>query len=201
MEGYPNPDDPAERAAVAFRDGIERDRSFRTLVEAYYPRFQSFFGRRVRSKEDAQELTQETFLRIYNGLEGFRSDASFRSWAFRIAQTTFLRWIERRQRAISVVEPAPDEDGVIEPVEAVSPEQSPLAATLREEARQALAAAIGSLPEQERRCVMLRVYHDLGYAEIADLLGIKVGTTKAHLNHAREKLRQRLGDYFSGIDF
>ena len=79
--------------------------------------------------------------------------------------------------------------------------ETPLDGVLRKEARRKLGEAMEGLPEQERACVTLRVYHDLSHREIAELLEIAVGTVKAHLHHARRKLRVRLQGTLGGIDF
>jgi RNA polymerase sigma factor (sigma-70 family) len=195
--------DPIEQAVMDFQAGRDRERSFRQLVDAAYPQIRGFLGKKVFSADEVLELTQETFLSIYTGLDGFRRQASFRTWAFRIAHVTYLKWLQRRRsrpEAEQVANVEADfgfDDG--RPV-AVDGE-TPLLEVLRKEARQQLAAAIRELPEQEGRCVVLRVYHDLKQREIADFLGIRVGTVKAHLHHARQKLRARLAGRVEGVDF
>lgn len=197
-------EDGIDQAIASFQAGVCRDDSFRRIVESYYHPIKGFFARRVFSVDDGLELTQETFLRIYKGLDGFRGEARFRSWAFRIAHTTYLQWLERRHlpalRAGEVALPAAPDGERVEPASAVSSE-TPLDEVLRKEARQKLGEAVGQLPEQERKCMILRVYHDLSHQEVADFLGLRPGTVKAHLHHAREKLRARLGGSLGGIDF
>ena len=200
-------EDPVEQAVAEFQSGTDREGNFRTIVDAYYRPVKGFFAKRVFSAEDGLELTQETFLCIYRGLDGFRREARFRSWIFAIAHTTYLKWLERRKRRDSLAETSMArreaqprgayDDG--EPV-AVS-EHTPLEKVLRDEASEKLAEAVHELPDQERRCVTLRVYHDLSHAEIAGVLGLKVGTVKAHLHHARQKLRSALRETLGGIDF
>lgn len=202
----PSSEHLVEAAVESFQAGREREASFRRLVEAFYGPLRAFFLRRVREPEDALELTQETFLRIYRALDGFRREASFRSWAFGIAHTTYFKWLERRGSgdAAPAAPPATvaaTADGGWEGLEPVAVERrTPLDDLLAREARDRLAAAIEGLPAQERRCVLLRVYQDLSHPEIAELLGLAVGTVKAHLHHARQKLQARLRDDFREIE-
>ncbi len=184
--------DLVEAAVRAFQAGHDRELAFRRVVDAYYRPLRGYFARRVANADDGLELTQEAFLRIYQGLDGFRHEASFRTWAFRIAHTTYLRWLESRRRVVQESEIGDEDDPPVEAVDTATP----LEGYLQKEASARLADAVETLPEQEKRCVTLRVYHDLSHREIADFLGLQVGTVKAHLNHARQKLRTRLaGDY------
>lgn len=200
-------EDPAEQAVAAIQAGGDPEVGFRTIVDCYFHPIRGFFSKRVFSAEDCLELTQETFFSIYKGLNGFRHEARFRSWAFAIAHTTYLKWLKRRKRRDELGEGiAADRDTLSETAfdnaELIAvDEHTPLQDTLRKEARHKLAEAIGELPEQERRCVVSRVYHDMTYQEIAQVLGLKVGTVKAHLHHARQKLRSTLRDSLGGIDF
>jgi len=203
-------EDPTAEAVRAFQEGRDREGSFRQLVDTCYPQVRAYFARRVFSTEECLELTQETFLRIYRGLDGFRHQALFRTWMFRIAQTTYLAWLRRQKREVEAQRsPAvaeriggstSDHPGWDEHEPVGVSRETPLDGVLRKEARERLAQAVGALPEQERRCMTLRVYHDLSHQEIADFLGLAVGTVKAHLHHAREKLRGSLHGSFGSID-
>ncbi|NJL27543.1 MAG: RNA polymerase sigma factor [Thermoanaerobaculia bacterium] len=196
-------EDGIAEAVASFQAGVRREESFRRIVDSFYHPIKGYFARRVFSSEEGLELTQETFLRIYKGLDGFRGEAQFRSWAFRIAHTTYLQWLERRYlpalRAGELASPGTGGEQEEPPPDVVSA-QTPLEVVLKKEVRQKLGEAVEALPEQERKCMILRVYHDLSHQEVADFLGLRPGTVKAHLHHAREKLRARLGGMFGGID-
>ena len=81
------------RAVRQFKRGRDRERSFRLLFDHYYGVVQGFFAQRVSTPEDRLDLTQETFLRVYKGLEGYRMEADFGTWLFRIAFNTHLKWL------------------------------------------------------------------------------------------------------------
>ncbi len=187
------------RAVAEFQRGVDRERNFRILYDAYYEPTRHFLARRVSSPEDRLDLTQEAFLRVYRGLEGYRGDAQFGTWVFRIAFNTYLKWLRRAKadgkgseaaKGVDEPEGAWDDD---QPV-AVSTEESPLEHALRTERRMALRRAVEELPEQMHRCTKLRIYRDLSYREIAVVMNLSIETVKVHLFQARKKLKRSFGD-------
>ena len=199
-------EDPIGRAVRDFQAGIERERSFRLLVDQFYRPVRGFFSRRVFSADECLDLTQETFLGLYRGLEGFRAEARFEFWLFRIAQTTYLKWLRSRRRR-----PEPVLQDLVpggETPSAGSEDHQPVAVVrgtqleevLHREQLELLRSAIDGLPDRMRRCVVLRVYQDRSYREIADFLELSIETVKAHLFQARKKLREMLEDEFEGVE-
>ncbi len=199
-----------ERIARAVRDfkrGHDRERSFRLLFDQYYGVVQGFFGQRVFSPEDRLDLTQETFLRVYRGLEGYRMEADFGTWLFRIAFNTHLKWLrssraeaqhaDRTPRVASESESSTWDGG--ERV-VISPQPSPLDETLQHERQRELRVAVDALPMQMRRCTQLRIYRDLSYREIATVMRLSIETVKVHLFQARKKLKTNLLDAFEDLD-
>ncbi len=188
-----------ERAIADFQRGIERERNFRFLFEIFYDPTRHFLARRVSSHEDCLDLTQETFLRVYRGLEGYRGEAQFGTWVFRIAFNTYLKWLRRARaddkgpeavKGAEELEAAWDDDQMV----AVSSAGSPLDDVLQNERRMVLRRAIEELPEQMRRCTELRIYHDLSYREIAAVMRRSIETVKVHLFQARKKLKGSFGE-------
>jgi len=188
-----------ERAVADFQHGVDREASFRVLFDSFYEPTRHFLARRVSSPEDRLDLTQETFLRVYRGLEGYRGEAQFGTWVFRIAFNTYLKWLRRSQTddqdpdGVKGVEEAliawEDEQPI-----AVSTEPSPLDHALQSERRTLLRHAIEELPEQMRRCIELRVYQGLSYREIAVVMRRSIETVKVHLFQARKKLKGLLDE-------
>ncbi len=188
-----------KRAVAEFQRGVDRERNFQILFDAYYEPARLFLARRVSSPEDRLDLTQETFLRVYKGLEGYRGEAQFGTWVFRIAFNTYLKWLRRAKaddkgpdavKGAEELEGAWDDD---QPV-AVSTAESPLDHVLQGERRMVLRRAIEELPEQMRRCTELRIYHDLSYREIAVVMRRSIETVKVHLFQARKKLKGSIDD-------
>ena len=179
------------------QEGHRVEENFHRLFERYYHTVRRFFIRRGFSPEQTLDLTQETFLRAFQGIDSFRGDSSFDSWLFQIAINVW-RMRQRRSEAgmRSAAEiPLPDPFEARAAVEQLtSPDLDPLVLSLREERRHALRHAVEDLPQQMKRIVILRIYHDMKYREIAALMGISIDTVKSHLAQARSRLRSALGE-------
>lgn len=193
-------------AVAAFQRGENREQSFQVVVERFFRPIQGFFAKRVRSPEDRLDLTQETFFRAYRSLDGFRGESKLSTWLFRIAYYTYQHYLRTGllrddEVSLSPVDDASfDGDGAEEKV-ARSPAPGADARLLQSEERRLLSEAIRDLPPKMRQSVMLRVYRDRSYQEIADHMGISIQTVKAHLFQAKQQLRRRLEGYFERVEF
>lgn len=189
------------RAVRAFQAGIEREESFRVLFETYRPAVQGFFLRRLGSLDAARDLTQETFLKVYQGLKGYRGDAPFGAWMFRIARNvlsdrnTGSAAARLRAREVGLEDVKMDVAKVLaERTADGAGSDRPFRAVLDAEKRRILRCAIDELPPQRRRCVILWAYHELTYEQIAVVMRLSIGTIKAHLAQAREQLARLVHD-------
>lgn len=171
--------------------------SFETLVDLYMGKAMTVARTYTRNRDDALDLTQEAFYRVYRSLDRFREGEPFAPWFFKILRNTCLSWIDshRRRRHLSLDAPfAGDDDGH-------TPTHPDLAAIRPEasletgEERQMLHRAMGSLPMMHREILMLRHFEDLDYASIAKVLEIPIGTVMSRLFHARRKLKAALDAY------
>jgi RNA polymerase sigma-70 factor, ECF subfamily len=187
-----------EQAIRRFQEGQDRQTAFRFLYETYFRAIERFFARKGLPPEDCLDLTQETFLRIYKGLDGYEHRQRFEAWMFRVAKTTFLKWRRRKFAAKRPVEVSRDGMKELDKDKALAVPGRQLAELLDEEERRALRAAVAELPEQMRDCLILRLYHQLSYKEIAVIKKISVETVKAHLFRAREKLKEKLAGFDLG---
>jgi len=193
-----------ERAVADFQRGHDRERSFETLFARYRPRIERLLAPRVFSPDERLDLTQAIFLRIYQGLEGFRGEGSLDGWVLQIAWNVYRKWRDRQpggQHAAPEVPHGPD--GLPEPAAAapfLPAADSPLDRAVRRERLAALRAAIEALPRQQRLCTELRVYQERSVKEIATALKISPETVKAHLFQARHTLAERLHGAFGAID-
>ncbi|HEX4962973.1 MAG TPA: sigma-70 family RNA polymerase sigma factor [Thermoanaerobaculia bacterium] len=180
-----------------------RDDAFRRLFDLYSPRLYHFFSRRGFPHADCLDLTQETFLGIYKGIGAFRRDSSFETWLFKIATNAYrkrLRWgVAGKRDAPEVpLEESPEEGGGAMATLAATDVPAPGEEMLRRERSLVLRQAIDRLPEQMRKCLVLRVDHEMKYKEIAAVLRLSPETVKVHLAHARRRLQEELGPYFEG---
>ena len=176
--------------------GPERD-PFEVLFRRCYPKVQRFFVLRGCSAEDSRDLAQETFLRGYRGYDGFRGDAQATTWLLTIATNLWrnrLRDADAAKRSGDEVPLAAVEHGLAHDGD------RPLERTLDDERRRLLLAAIEELPPGMRRCVMLRVYQDKSFRDIAVLVGVSEATAKSQVSRARKRLRVSLAHHFPDLD-
>lgn len=186
--------DIVAQAIRRFQEGHDRPAAFRVLYETYFRAIQRFFARKALAPEDCLDLTQETFLGIYKGLDGYEDRQRFSAWLYRAATTVYLK----RLRTAATAKRAAVEvsrDGMEHPEATLAIPGRQLDDLLDEERSRALRAAVAELPEQMRGCVTLRLCHQLSYSEIAVAKKISIETVKAHLFRARKKLQEKLADF------
>ena len=158
----------------------------RGLLEEHVPRVYRFALRLTGNPHQAEDLTQETFLRAWRGRKRLRDPGALRLWLFKIAVNL---WRDRARRARRAPQPADSPiDGQVSP--AASPHEQALR---REEVARAL-AALDSLPPRQREVLYLHACESLSIAQIADVLEISHEAVKSSLCLARKRMRRRLGD-------
>ena len=163
---------------------------FDILYLRHYDRIHGVILSIVYNPEDALDITQEVFLKAYQGLERFNRASQFYSWLYRIAINQCIDHM-RRQSKHRVLSDAPfcEETFYTNPV-------SPTAALERDEFHRQLDATLPALTPCQRRIFILRYKEELSLKAIAHRLGRSIGTAKAHLFHARRTLRHQLLPYF-----
>lgn len=175
------------------------DDEFRRLFEAHYNSVYRFFERRGFPEALAQELAQETFLRVYKGMEHFRSEASPQTWIFRIATNLFSNVLrserakgrDYEQSGIRAPDPGEGRSGLLD---VIDPNAGPLEQAQEGELRRRLDSAVVKLPPRMRQVITLRIVHELNYREIATVLGLAVDSVKTLLYQAKRRLAQDLGE-------
>jgi RNA polymerase sigma factor (sigma-70 family) len=168
------------------------ERAYRDLIARYRRQVYSVALRMVRRAEDAEDLTQETFIRMFRALDRYDRARPFAAWILTIASRLCIDHLRRRKlNPISLFQQqaGTDEEYVIE-VE--DPGLKPDQAAVHEEEEQRAARWIDSLPEHYRIVVVLRHQQDLSYEEIATALELPLGTVKARIHRAREILKTRI---------
>ena len=173
--------------------------AFSELVNEYQPLVYSVTLRIVREAEEARDVTQETFLKVFRHFSHFRGDASLKTWVCRIAVNQALnsqRWWKRRRRdeTRSLDEPLNDESLSLGATLA-SNADSPEAEAIAHERQQQLERALGALKKDFRIAVALRDIEGMSYEEIASILEISVGTVKSRIARGREMLRASLSHH------
>ena len=146
--------------------------------------------RLIGHDEDARDVCQDTFLRAFRALPGFKGQAKFSSWLYRIALNLCRDWI-RRQRRTPIV-PAPDGVELTE-LRTSEPADEPMEDVLaRRQLSQSVAKAMRMLSSDQRAALILKEYHGLTFQEIADLLGCPLSTVKTRLYQGLTVLRREL---------
>ena len=165
--------------------------AFNTLVLRHQDAAYSLAFRFLRSRESAEDVTQEAFLRAFNRLDTFRGER-FCSWLLRIvanaARDELRRRKRRPQRSLDEARDDPDMPS-IDPIE---PRPGPAAVAEQADLRRVLDAALARLPEEWRLVVLLSDVHGLVYEEVAAAAGVPLGTVKSRLSRARARLREIL---------
>jgi RNA polymerase sigma-70 factor, ECF subfamily len=170
---------------------------FRVLVERYEPRIQGFLRKRLNDEERVQDLTQDTFLRIHRARESYDPSRKFSTWIHTIAnnllKNEFRNRSRRRETTFTDLRPEVSAAGAVSrPVEFESHGADPERETYRSELRDAIDTAIEKMDPHHRVPFVMREVEDLSYEEIAEAIGIPVGTVKSRLNRARNAFRMLL---------
>lgn len=175
------------------------DESFTTLVKTYQPMLFSVVLRIVKDPEEARDLSQETFLRVYRNLQGFRGECSLKTWILKIGINQALksqRWWKRRgRRETCSLDTSDDERSLTEVL--ASGDATPEAACLATEMEGRIETALSRLKPDYRVVIVLREMQGLSYEEIASVVCISLGTVKSRLARAREMLREAVKDIIS----
>lgn len=168
-------------------------RAFDELVVRYKGRLYSFILRMVKEPDLAEELTQETLIRVYLHAEKYREIAKFSTWVFTIATNLVrnkMRQRSRRPRFLSL-DPAPDDDDDI-PLDPPDTTADPSRDIEGEELGRLIADATARIPEKYRVPFLLREIEQLSYEEIQQVTGLKLGTVRSRINRARTRFRQNI---------
>jgi RNA polymerase sigma-70 factor (ECF subfamily) len=174
-ESEPSDDEAAVRA---FQRG-DRE-AFEGLLVKYRRMVYRLCYRFAGNHEDADDLSQEVFLRVYRGLPGFRGQARFSTWLYRVAVNTCVHWVHTRKAAFEL------------PHNLVDPAPGPLEDLSRTEQSARLREAMERLPPRQRMTLLLRVDQQLSHKEISRILDSPLGTVKANIFFAVENLRKMI---------
>jgi RNA polymerase sigma-70 factor (ECF subfamily) len=164
--------------------------SFNQLVLRWERPIYALAYRVIGREEDARDVCQETFLRAFRALGGFKGQAKFSSWLYRIALNLCRDWIRRERR--QPIAQAPEGVDLIELAGESSPSESIEVLLTRKEIGAAVAQAMAHLPEEQRTAIILKEYHGLTFQEIADMLECPLSTVKTRLYQGLTVLRRHL---------
>jgi RNA polymerase sigma-70 factor (ECF subfamily) len=188
--------DPDIRLMLRVRD--DDNSAFEELVELYQRRLVAVMNHLVGNAEEAEDLAQEVFLRVYRARKKYRPRSKFSTWLFTIANNLALNCLRSRQRK-PVVPLAPSDSGPLgpRPAEQLVHDQGtgPAQRMQQQELAALIRRALDGLNERQRMAVVLNKFEDMNYAEIAEVMGLTTKAVKSLLSRARMNLRAALSTY------
>jgi RNA polymerase sigma-70 factor (ECF subfamily) len=173
-----------------------REDAYRELIARYERPVFSLIFRMVRDNETAEDLAQETFIKVLNNIDRYLPEFKFSSWLFKIANNITIDYLRRRQLDTVSLEGAPDavseESKRATSLAIASPGESPLQQLESKELGEQIERAIARLRPEYRACILLRHVEDYSYDEIAEIVKLPLGTVKTYIHRARAELREAL---------
>jgi RNA polymerase sigma-70 factor (ECF subfamily) len=196
-------DRPSNLTGASDQDVVTRaargdEAAFRELVRRYERPVFSLLYRMVRDRALAEDLAQETFLKVLNGLRSYRAEFKFSSWIFKVANNVAIDQLRKRGVDTISIDGAPDartaDQRAATSLQLGARGEDPLQEVEARELGGAIERAIGRLRPEYRSCILLRHVEGYAYEEIAAMLDLPLGTVKTYIHRARNELRDYLGD-------
>ncbi len=186
-----NADEHDARLMLRMKDAQD-EQALRELVERYQGPVYTMAYRMLGNAADAEDIAQRTFIRVWKAAPTYRADARVSTWLFTIVKNLALNEARRRTRKPASSLEESTEQGLCA---GSSPETAPDATLVHKELETIVEQALAMLSPKARMAVQLRRFEDMGYEDIASVLGMSVSATKSLLFRARRELRERLADY------
>lgn len=166
---------------LQFRDASTRERAFTRIIKKYQEKLYWHIRRMVVEHEDANDVLQNMFIKVWNGLENFREDSQLYTWLYRIATNESLTFLEQRKKRMAVSIDGTEETGLTNSIQADKHFDS-------NKLEWKLQIAIQQLPEKQRVVFNLRYYDEMPYEEMSRVLETSTGALKASYHHAVKKI-------------
>ncbi len=173
-----------------------KEAAYRELIGRYQRPVLSLIYRIVRDREKAEDLAQETFIKVLNAIDRYNPSFKFSSWIFKIAHNTALDHLRKREPQTLSLEGSPhaltSDEMESSALTAVSSDENPEEYASHRELGAELDAAIARLRPEYRTAIVLWHHEARPYEEIAEVMGLPLGTVKTYIHRARNELRQHL---------
>ena len=174
-----------------YRDPSTRNYAFNLLVRQYQQKIYWHVRKMVIDHDDADDLVQETFIKVWNSLEQFRGDSQLYTWIYRIATNECLNFLSKKRRRFFL--PIGDVEGeLMEKLESNSDFVTSGGELSGEQVQMKLQKALLKLPDKQRLVFNMKYFDDMKYDEIAEITALPLGTVKNRLFRAREIMRDML---------
>jgi RNA polymerase sigma-70 factor, ECF subfamily len=165
--------------------------SFETLAMPMFNALYNFAHWLTHNREEAEDLVQEAYLKALKGFASFQQGTNFRAWMYRIVRNTFLT--SRSGLSVKMTMPLDREEDAVGP-----PSDTPEAVLLARADQQMVQSALERLPVQFREVILLCDVEEMSYQEIAEIVGIPIGTVMSRLSRARKSMRELLAEKMRG---
>jgi RNA polymerase sigma-70 factor (ECF subfamily) len=188
----------AEQDRVLIESAQKGDKAaFKKLVQRHQRRAFAIALGLLRDEQDAREVVQEAFLRVYRGLDSFHGGSTFFTWLYRIVTNLSIDLMRKPSRRDAELDPNREIDEADIPLLSRIDGADPLDVLRRAEIRNKLEAALEALPVYHRGVIVMREVEGLSYEEMAEAMGVSKGTIMSRLFHARQKLQRALADCYA----
>ncbi len=157
--------------------------AFDELVLKYHREIYFLTLRMSKKNEDAEELTQQIFIKAFEKLDTFRGESGFKTWLYQVAINQCRSFFRSKKDTCELTEAA---DNIS------AHEENPSEKALKNEASSAALEAVSDLPEKQKSAVILRIYHEMSYEEIGKIIGCSEQTAKVNFHYGIENLRKKL---------
>ncbi len=169
-----------EEILNAFKDADKKEKAFTSLLQRDQKKIYWFIRRMVIDHDDANDLVQEVFIKVWKSLGGFRGESKIITWLYRIASNLTITFLEQKKRKFSHIELSEGDDLKEKLYSGIYVDSNKIQLKLQE--------AILTLPETQRLIFQLRYYDELKYEEISEITGTTVGGLKANYHIAAKKV-------------
>lgn len=191
---------PATDEELVKRAQAKDREAYRQLVERYQARAYALAFSILKNKFDAEDVVQESFVKVYLSIGSFKGESSFYTWLYRIVRNMAIdvkRKLARETNYQSEVERISEvqaDSAALQKSQSSSPDYE----LLRKEKARRIAEVLNNISEEHRTVIILREIDGMDYKQIAQVTGVSKGTIMSRLHYARKKLQQALGDLMTG---
>ena len=179
-----------EEAALISRCQKGDQEALKEIFDRYRERIYRIAYGVVRHREDALDIVQEVFVKLYRSVGNYRGQSSFYTYLYRMAMNTAIDFARKRKRLTAS---SLDEEGAFQPSDL--PEQRPEALLIDKELEEKVNGAMAKLPEDQRAAMIYREVEGLSYQEMAETMGCSIGTVMSRLHYGRKRLQKLLKGY------
>ncbi|MEI8384745.1 MAG: RNA polymerase sigma factor RpoE [Nitrosomonadaceae bacterium] len=166
--------------------------TFDMLVVRHQRKIAHVISRYIKSSQDVEDVSQETFIKAYRGIASFRGESQFSTWLHRIAVNTAMHFLSARRSRIPNYEPMVTEDAEEMTIPETVEDEDPERILANQQIAESIAETLNKLPEELRTAITLREVDGLSYEEIAQVMNCPVGTVRSRIFRAREQAAGQL---------